>query len=137
MREHDRHRHRGDQSLASAHRLLREEQADEFARLFLNEQIHYPNVYPAFFKDEGINQSPFPVYPLPKTAQSCKRFPGFFRLLPSEKDEEERHGVRDTLLDWATFALLRNELPQSTLIIRLCKQLLYFLHGVTLPIHLP
>jgi hypothetical protein len=47
-----------------------------------------------------------PIYPLPKTAQSCKRFPGFFVDLELEEETgDPRHGVRDNLLDWAMYAL--------------------------------
>jgi CRISPR-associated protein Csx10 len=92
-------------TLAATHRLLRGGKKDEFETLFLSGQIHYPNLYPAFFDYPGMQEAPLPAYPLPKTAQSCKRFPGF-RKLPEEKaDVEERHGVRDTLLDWAMFKL--------------------------------
>src|SRR4051794_22067272 len=91
-------------SLASAHRILWPEKDREFGELFLNESISLPYLYPAMF-----NLAPFqtnmPVMPLPKTAQTCKRFPGF-RLLRGEEDEEERHGIRDSLFDWAIFALL-------------------------------
>ncbi len=46
-----------------------------------------------------------PVYALPKTAQSCKRFSGFVPLQDEEVEKDERHGARDTLLDWAAFEL--------------------------------
>lgn len=92
-------------SLAAAHRILRPRQESEFASFFLNEQIFFPYLYPALFKDQALSDADSPVLPFPKTAQTCKRFPGF-RLWPGEDADEERHGIRDTLLDWAVFSLL-------------------------------
>ncbi len=89
-------------SLAAVHRLLRSEAKEEFERVFVSGQVHYPNLYPASFKDEEMRDARLPVYPVPKTAQSCKRYRGF--RFP-EDDDEERHGVRDSLLDWAMFKL--------------------------------
>jgi CRISPR-associated protein Csx10 len=92
-------------SLASVYRLLYSEQQDEFDALFLSGQVSYPNLYPASYGKEGeakALQGTLPVFPVPKTAQSCKRYKGF---LYSEDDDDERHGVRDTLLDWAMFKL--------------------------------
>lgn len=110
-------------SLAGVHRLLYPTAEENFARLFLSEQIQYPNLYPASLKkaekqDDAKKQAKkqeeqeqnnsqtdaLPVYPLPKTARSCKRFPGF-RPLTDHPDEEAGHGVRDTLFDWAIFEL--------------------------------
>ncbi len=72
---------------------------DAFAPLFLSGQVHYPNLYPALFADEGIQgQNTTPVSPLPKTAQSCKRHEGF--RFPDD-GKNDGHGVRDTLIDWA------------------------------------
>jgi len=92
-------------SLANVYRYYYPNDTATFERLFLNEQVHYPDLYPAVFKHEGMqNANDFPVYPLPKTAQSCKRFPGFYPMKDEEVDDE-RHGVRDSLMDWAMFAL--------------------------------
>jgi len=92
-------------SLANVYRYYYPGDTATFERLFLNEQVHYPDLYPAVFKHEGMqNANELPVYPLPKTAQSCKRFPGFYPMKDEEVDDE-RHGVRDSLLDWAMFAL--------------------------------
>ncbi|MHB8597670.1 MAG: type III-D CRISPR-associated RAMP protein Csx10 [Ktedonobacteraceae bacterium] len=90
-------------SLASTHRYMYREQADDFAALFLNGAVQYPNMYPASFKDGGMQEANTPVYPLPKTAQSCKRFSGF--KYDVEDDDEAHHGVRDTLIDWALFSM--------------------------------
>lgn len=94
-------------SLAAAHRMLRPEMDNEFTRLFLNEKVHIPYLYPAVFNksQSGIHSSNLPVVPLPKTAQSCKRFSGF-KPLRGERTNEKRHGIRDSLLDWAVFSLL-------------------------------
>lgn len=89
-------------ALAAVHRLLRPEKTDEFEQWFLSEHILYSNLYPAAFDDPGLQGRNLPVYPLPRTAQSCKRHAGF--LFP-EKEENDAHGVRDGLIDWALFEL--------------------------------
>lgn len=102
-------------SLAAAHRMLRAEREDEFAELFLREQVCFSALYPAEFQksDTDISTSYLPVLPLPKTAQSCKRFTGFHRVpgegIESKSTARERHGVRDSLLDWGIFSLLDRE----------------------------
>ncbi len=58
-----------------------------------------------------MRRARLPVYPLPKTAQSCKRFAGFHKLADEPKEDEERHGVRDSLLDWAAFKLRGEQDP--------------------------
>jgi CRISPR-associated protein Csx10 len=94
-------------SLAAAHRILRPNQEQEFTRLFQEERVLYPHLYPALFSQSsaGLHAGQLPVQPLPKTAQSCKRFRGF-QPLPAEETHEKRHGIRDSLLDWAVFSLL-------------------------------
>ncbi|HEY0752691.1 MAG TPA: RAMP superfamily CRISPR-associated protein [Ktedonobacteraceae bacterium] len=94
-------------SLSAAHRMLRPRQDDEFKQFFLAGQILFPHLYPAGFKSSsaGLDEANTPVKPLPRTAQMCKRFSGF-RPLHGENALEERHGIRDSLLDWAVFALL-------------------------------
>lgn len=93
-------------SLAAAHRKLYGDQAREFEQLFLRGQVLYPNLYPAAFKDQGIEEAKkLPVYPIPMTAQSCKRHSGFFPTKP-EDDDDEHHGVRDTLFDWAAYKII-------------------------------
>ena len=90
-------------ALASTYRFMQGEQKNGFANLFLTGAIQYPNLYPALFPDDAMQNAGTPVYPLPKTAQSCKRFKGFkYRF---RDDDEKRHGVRDTLIDWALFSL--------------------------------
>lgn len=96
-------------SLAAVHRLLHSRETSEFEALFLSGKVSYPNLYPALFKDDRVHALDFPVYPLPRTAQSCKRFSGFQYMAVDEikKGEEKRHGVRDGLFDWALFNLSR------------------------------
>ena len=92
-------------SLAALHRLAHPGDTATFERLFLSGQVQFPDLYPASFQHNDFNKaSNLPVYPLPKTAQSCKRFPGF-QPLKGEEVDDERHGVRDSLLDWAAFTL--------------------------------
>ncbi|HLH60943.1 MAG TPA: RAMP superfamily CRISPR-associated protein [Ktedonobacteraceae bacterium] len=90
-------------SLASTFKFTRQGQEKEFADLFLSGAVQYPNLYPALFADSGLQDAGTPVYPLPKTAQSCKRFSGFKRSY--RDDDETRHGVRDTLIDWALYSM--------------------------------
>ena len=102
-------------SLAAAHRILYPQDDEKFTALFLNEQVSFPHLYPAFFKEKDILVSGLPVMPIPKTAQTCKRFSGFKPLPDDEDTDEERHGIRDTLLDWAVFSLLERESEKHTL----------------------
>lgn len=100
-------------SLAAVHRRYHPEQTGEFEQLFLSGQIQYPNLYPASRKYENPKHketprrtpqseaTPLPIYPLPMTAQSCKRFAGF----AGDGREDPLHGVNDSLLDWAVFEL--------------------------------
>jgi CRISPR-associated Csx10 family RAMP protein len=101
-------------SLANAHRMKYRERAPQFVQFFLAEQLSYPNMYPASFPsldDDEMQDIRQPVYPLPKTAQTCKRFPGFLYLSKKEVENnvEQRHGARDTLLYLTVFALLRQQ----------------------------
>ncbi len=98
-------------SIAAAHRLLRPKpEKEEFEDLFLREKVYFPHLYPAYFENSKsrIAESNLPIVPLPKTAQTCKRFSGFIPI-PGEEADEERHGIRDSLLDRATFCLLDKE----------------------------
>src|SRR4051812_29841464 len=66
-------------SLAAVHRLLYPTKTDEFKRLFLAREIFYPFLMPALFQqaeEEGA-QGSSAVSPFPRTAQSCKHYPGF------------------------------------------------------------
>lgn len=78
------------------------EEMELFAPLFLQERVFYPDIYPAAFDDTGLHGQHSPVYPLPYTAQSCKRHTGF--RFP-ENETNEAHGARDTLIDGALLRL--------------------------------
>src|SRR5258708_25537853 len=67
-------------ALASAHRFFYKEAASDFARFFLRENIQYPYAYPANCTGEAA-QAHRPVYPIPKTAVSCKKHPGYLHHL--------------------------------------------------------
>jgi CRISPR-associated Csx10 family RAMP protein len=95
-------------SLAESHRLLHPTLDDEFATLFLKEQSIFSYLYPAQFNMRSFQRANLPVKPLPKTALSCKRFPGF-RPVEDEEYDDERHGVCDGLLNWTVFSLLSKE----------------------------
>ena len=94
-------------SLAAVYRLYQPDDTENFERLFLRGWVQYPDLYPATFENEkGQKEDFLPVYPLPKTAESCKRHSGFRYAPPNEKvDDEPGHGVRDSLLDWAMYKL--------------------------------
>ncbi|GAC1357608.1 MAG: hypothetical protein NVSMB38_40140 [Ktedonobacteraceae bacterium] len=94
-------------SLAAVHRLLSYAKDAEFEELFLREAVSYPHLYPASFRSKELHGADTPVYAIPKTAQSCKRFPGFRDLGDEDRKlgEDEGHGVRDGLLDWAMFKI--------------------------------
>jgi CRISPR-associated protein Csx10 len=92
-------------SLATVYRSYYPTDSRTFEQLFLSGGAQYPDLYPANFKSHSMqNASTSSVYALPKTAQSCKRFDGF-PYLDDEEREEERHGVRDSLLDWTVFEI--------------------------------
>ena len=108
--------------LASAHRSLYGDNTQEFEDLFLKGQVYYPHLYPATLKipsktakeekkeAENLQKAVLPVYPVPMTAQTCKKRSGF--LFPKD-EKEDRHGVRDSLLDWAIFSLLTKDGPSE------------------------
>lgn len=100
-------------SLAAAHRMVYDGQDAQFADFFLADQVYFPHLYPASFTKSktDIHTSMMPVMPLPKTAQSCKRFSGFLPVR-GEENAEKRHGIRDSLFDWGVFSLL--EQPENT-----------------------
>ncbi|MBU6349704.1 MAG: hypothetical protein KGS73_06095 [Chloroflexi bacterium] len=89
--------------LAEAHTLLRSNPV-QFNKFFFSEDSTFGNLYPALFIGDELQGNEDPVLPLPATAVSCKRFAGF------TFDEEDpltnpHHGVYDTLIPWALFAL--------------------------------
>ncbi len=113
-------------SLAAVYRLYYQQDNAQFEQLFLNGQVYYPDLYPATFGSEEMQEAlNAPVYALPKTAQSCKRFSGFVPLPDEDVEKDERHGARDTLLDWAAFELgnKAQEAGQAIEVISLLKPL--------------
>ncbi len=100
-------------SLASLHRQRYSEQRTEFPELFLQEQVYFPQLLPASYEisEQALSENRFfhSVLPVPRTAQSCKRFGGFHKLKEESPTIPARHGVRDMLLDWATFSLLQQK----------------------------
>jgi CRISPR-associated protein Csx10 len=94
-------------SLASTYRLMYPEKETRFEQLFLSGGIKFPNLYPATpkkydgFTDIADQDQPISIYPCPKTAITCKRHKGF--LYP-EVEDNDAHGVRDTLIAYAIFS---------------------------------
>lgn len=132
-------------SLAAVHRRYHPEQTGEFERLFLSGQIQYPNLYPASLKHEDVKQRDTkrrkepsdegaqPIYPIPKTAQSCKRFAGF---ISDREIDDPPHGVHDGLLDWAVFELAGSQTVDALMALRghkecrKCKKAMHRFGGV-------
>ncbi|MBX5458967.1 MAG: hypothetical protein IRZ31_18895 [Thermogemmatispora sp.] len=105
--------------LASLFRLLYPNERDEFKRLFLSGRVQFPDLLLTPLITSGDEQNEMqqeiplsPVYPLPRTAQSCKRHPGF-QGDNGRKQGESGHGVRDALFAWAIFALQPDDEPQA------------------------
>lgn len=93
-------------AFAAAHRKMRDD-ANEFQRFFLSGKICFGNLYPANFQsgeysNTDLRDDAQPIKPVPNTARSCKRFGGF--RFGSDEDNE-RHGVMDSLIEWGLFAL--------------------------------
>jgi CRISPR-associated Csx10 family RAMP protein len=91
-------------ALASTYAKLRHDDATSFKELFFSDESSFGNLYPSSFSHDGLARDSDAVYPLPKTASSCKRFGGF-RFDEDDPDDDPHHGVYDTLLPWALFAL--------------------------------
>lgn len=90
-------------ALAEAH-AERGRDRDEFANLFLRERVRFGNAYPAHFTHKLLRQANLqPVRPIPLSARSGKRFPGF---RADEQDPDDRcDGVTDGLIPLTLFAL--------------------------------
>lgn len=86
--------------LAAAH-CRSDRSKEEFAEFFTSGQIRFGNLYPANFGELSRG----PVYPIPATAVSCKRFEGFKFLDRPMEEEGDRHGVSDQLIHWTLFSL--------------------------------
>lgn len=87
--------------LAAAHNRLGRDKK-KFEAFFLSGDMRFGNLYPANLK--ALDDSDFPVCPLPKTALSCKRFSGF-RFKDDSDDDEIRHGTVDQLIHWALYRI--------------------------------
>jgi CRISPR-associated protein Csx10 len=115
-------------SLASLHRLFYPDRRAEFSRLFLSGLVQFSDLLPTPLLIEhddsaqADRRGPLaPVYPLPRTAQSCKRHPGFQE--ERGRDEGERcHGVLDTLFAWAVFDLAEGEPSKMLRALRDCRR---------------
>lgn len=88
--------------LAAVHDKLGRHRA-EFRRFFLDSSVRFGNLYPAAAKQSQLEADDNPALPLPATARSCKRFPGF-RSDVLEADDPPPHGVYDALTAWTCFA---------------------------------
>lgn len=90
--------------LAAAHAMLRPHAKDEFNSFFLDDLIQFGNGYPGDFEQPELREDALSVDPLPRTAFSCKRCPGFL----SQQSGDARwitHGVRDSLIPMALFSM--------------------------------
>jgi len=90
--------------LAAAHTMLRPHATDEFNSFFLDNLVRFGNGYPSDFERPELSDDTLPVDPLPRTAFSCKRCPGFL----SQQSGDTRwipHGVRDSLISMALFSI--------------------------------
>lgn len=89
--------------LAEAHAAIRQD-ASQFNEFFFSEESAFDNLYPASFSSDDLRSANDPVLPLPATAIACKRFGGF-TFDEDDPITDPHHGVYDTLIPWALFAL--------------------------------
>ena len=88
----------------------------QFADWFLRGRVRFGNLYPASFTKDAL-QGLAPVYPVPLTARSCKRFGGFrFQDEPGDP----HHGVTDALIPLTLFALSGESQPTTLDGVRKC-----------------
>jgi CRISPR-associated protein Csx10 len=90
--------------LAAAHAMMRPQSKDEFNSFFLDNLIQFGNGYPDEFEQPELQNDVLPIDPLPRTALSCKRCPGFL----SQQSGDLRwapHGVRDSLISTSLFSM--------------------------------
>ena len=97
--------------IASTYAKLQSGDTDSFNKIFFSDESSFGNLYPASFgpkndekRSKLLKGDKEPVYPLPNTAFSCKRFGGF-RFDEDDSVDDPHHGVYDTLIPWALFAL--------------------------------
>jgi CRISPR-associated protein Csx10 len=95
--------------LAAAHAKLGRDK-EEFPAFFTHQASSFGNLYPvpsvpknAPKKLEDLKEDTSPVYPIPATARTCKRFEGF--TFDEIDEDDPHHGVYDSLIPWAIFAL--------------------------------
>jgi len=89
--------------LAAVHARLHHN-PEEFSAFFLSEDSYFGNLYPASFNNKNMTYTDSPVYPLPRTALSCKRFGGF-RFDEDDPQDDPHHDVWDSLIPWGIFML--------------------------------
>lgn len=104
--------------LAQMHTMLRRD-ADQFSAFFLTDGVSFGNLYPSPVMPGAPQDDLTPVYPLPVTARTCKRFGGFLHDEDDPQDEPH-HGVWDALIPWALFALSEQTQAQVLDPIRHC-----------------
>ena len=90
--------------LAATHALLYND-ANRHDAMFFHEETSFGNLYPSRFENNRLQGDLDPVYPIPATAVSCKRFPGF--RSDQKTGEQPYHGVHDSLIPWGLFGLSR------------------------------
>lgn len=90
-------------ALGTAHARYRNDAA-QFEAFFCDDSSTFCNLYPASFVPKGLGGKAEPVYPLPATAVTCKRFGGFIEDA-EDPDRDPNHGVYDALIAWALFEL--------------------------------
>ena len=71
----------------------------EFQNLFVSNRVKWGNLYPV--------KKTSPSWPLPATALSCKRFPGFLADAEDETDDP-RHGIQDCLTEQIAYQFVKN-----------------------------
>ncbi|NLC58655.1 MAG: hypothetical protein GX774_17620 [Armatimonadetes bacterium] len=108
-------------ALATAHLQLCPDRRDEFADFFLRGGAYLGNLYPALPEETAGAEADElrAARPIPRTARSCKRFPGF---RSAARASEQRHGVTDALLAWSAFALSGAQDPTPLAKLRDCPE---------------
>jgi CRISPR-associated Csx10 family RAMP protein len=94
-------------ALAQAHRTLGRS-STEFEQFFLHNQVYCGNCYPAGFAEQlSLGSAEYPVLPLPVTARTSKRQPGFAYRAAEER--KARSGITDACIPLLLYALSKNE----------------------------
>ncbi|MGB1251992.1 MAG: RAMP superfamily CRISPR-associated protein [Candidatus Promineifilaceae bacterium] len=104
--------------LATIHTSLCANKRDELAHFFMQNKINFSNLYPASFEQDDLTMADdSPIRPIPNTAFTCKVYRGFAHR--SDKDDP-KHGVRDHLIPWATYALSQQQDCSALIAVRNC-----------------